>query len=470
MTARPDLALPLHPASSDDATEAVSAGPWGMLEREPSDLIALWPRSAGDAPPTLDDLLSLLERHFGTRPEITDPNVSSRDPAILWTAALRLPSGQNLLLWVETMREISTENIEFLKAQGVKWVVGVETVLNLANPLGDFLPLLKMLARGIPDSPAILNVNLEGWHARDELDDDIFMHDIEPRTSILWMTHGISDGPDENAGAWLYTRGLNRCGLPELEMLNVPVHRARTAVGFLNTLAELVFERGMPQPGEAFEIGADLEVVFQPWREAAATIPEEVRGSIKKREGHDHQLLTGARAAVCATELVNGQWVWPEEVLDRMEGEEPATLYQTAHETECRAKRARITWDDFARAFTAVHGLASQPRSTSKSGEAQPELVIKAGFERPGIDLIGSPPDREHLWFEVMRFDGQRVQGRLLNQPMFVPGLRRGDVRWIERDRLSDWRVTIPQCQSSFGPEHIKPMRKAIFALKSVKP
>jgi hypothetical protein len=45
--------------------------------------------------------------------------------------------------------------------------------------------------------------------------------------------------------------------------------------------------------------------------------------------------------------------------------------------------------------------------------------------------------------------------------------LRVNDVRWIDRERLSDWRISIPQTQATYGPEHVRQLRQALFRLKS---
>ncbi len=76
----------------------------------------------------------------------------------------------------------------------------------------------------------------------------------------------------------------------------------------------------------------------------------------------------------------------------------------------------------------------------------------------------GSDAGREHLWFIVRRFDGDRAQAELINEPMEVPQLARGDVTWIERSAISDWSVITPL--GSFGPSRIKGLQQAIDRLR----
>ena len=45
------------------------------------------------------------------------------------------------------------------------------------------------------------------------------------------------------------------------------------------------------------------------------------------------------------------------------------------------------------------------------------------------------------MWFEALRFEGDRAEGKLLNEPMFITSMKKDDICWIERGQLSDWQV-----------------------------
>lgn len=59
--------------------------------------------------------------------------------------------------------------------------------------------------------------------------------------------------------------------------------------------------------------------------------------------------------------------------------------------------------------------------------------LVKAGFKSPVTGAI------EHMWIEDVRFEGERIVGRLANEPENIPGLTQG--RWVSMplDDVSDW-------------------------------
>src|SRR5207244_3730715 len=99
-----------------------------------------------------------------------DPSLPRPDSHTVWTAMIRLPNHGEVVIWAEPMRPLPAKTVEALKIDGVKWLVGIETVLDPADPLKRFCGLLKTMARAFPRSPAILNVNTECWHTREEMD------------------------------------------------------------------------------------------------------------------------------------------------------------------------------------------------------------------------------------------------------------------------------------------------------------
>ena len=47
-----------------------------------------------------------------------------------------------------------------------------------------------------------------------------------------------------------------------------------------------------------------------------------------------------------------------------------------------------------------------------------------------GYPTASDPTGREHLWFEVHGFDGDRVDATLMSQPFDVPSLKQGERGW----------------------------------------
>ena len=85
---------------------------------------------------------------------------------------------------------------------------------------------------------------------------------------------------------------------------------------------------------------------------------------------------------------------------------------------------ARRRWPEFAAAFAA-------------RGADSSRFIVKRPF--------GEGDQIEHMWIEVERIDGDRVAGKLISQPFFLPRPRQGDTVEADPSEISDWAY--------FGPE-----------------
>lgn len=65
--------------------------------------------------------------------------------------------------------------------------------------------------------------------------------------------------------------------------------------------------------------------------------------------------------------------------------------------------------------------------------------AIKAAFADPG----GKVEEVEHMWLGDVTFDGDVLEGTLLNRPNTVRSVRAGDRVPLARDRLEDWMYTM---------------------------
>jgi uncharacterized protein YegJ (DUF2314 family) len=442
---------------------------WPQVEQEPVNLITLLPPPSADAadasnpPLTLEEAVALLAETAGSelaivdRPHSGDPGHPGAHDGAAWVALIAGPTQPApMVIWLEPMRELPEETVKFLKAERVRWTLGLETMLEMDRAHEHLLSLIQLLGRAIPDSPAILNVNTEAWHEREELDSRLLPSGIQVSPSLLWLVHAVGDEPSDpskSPHAWCYTVGRGTAGLPELEMHGVPVVDGRMAVGMLNAIGELLYESGLPPSGEPYEIGHDLWVRFLPWQQSAAAADTEWLGSTHRRKDHRGVELTGACVAVCALDSK----LWPAEVAQRIK-QGGAVLYKTQQATELDAESARRTLDSFAELFAMV-----PPRRREDTPKRLAAFVIKAGFAVPAKSHQSIPEDREHLWFETLRIEPTRVRGRLLNDPISIRHLNAGAEVWIDRTLVSGWQVITQRGQ--FGPDDHVQARKAIESI-----
>ena len=112
-----------------------------------------------------------------------------------------------------------------------------------------------------------------------------------------------------------------------------------------------------------------------------------------------------------------------EHMLQRfLEGEN--LIFRSHRATERRAKMARARWPDL---------IEAQER-------------IRAGLDiaclaKVGVVFGDAPEDREHLWYEIDRFEDGIALGTLSSAPMLIPDLKPGDARSFASDEVSDWIV-----------------------------
>lgn len=414
--------------------------PWAVPEPEPTTLIALWPHQR---PPLLGEVLAAAGDSFHRRAEVVEEVQGGAE--VIWSRAVRIPDhGQPVVIWSEPARPLGREELDDSAARQCRWIVGAETVLDAQDPLGDFARMIRWLAGSVADLPALLDANSGRWHLRDALQEGLLADDLPPLPEALWIVHAVGNA---DGSTWMHTHGLARCGRPELEMLEVPQRYATTACELLSAIAGRLLEETPPPPGEPYEIGGDLAVTFRRWQEVAPLIAAGVPGGMADRGPEDHAAHRGVRAVVCpASAQGAGQdlRLWPQDALEAVaEGGIP--LYLSRQATEHAAAQARVTWPRLQEAFASLAGGA---------GEPPVRFLIKAGHVLPG------EPDapREHIWFEVKRFEGDRARGALLNTPVVIGSIKRGESVWIDRETVSDWSVRTPL--GVFGPAEAEAMSR----------
>jgi uncharacterized protein YegJ (DUF2314 family) len=336
-------------------------------------------------------------------------------------------------------------------------VVGVETLLDCDKTLDEYVALLRMLAT-LP-SPAVLDMTTMQWHCGHELLDLISSPPAEPRPEILWTIHAVGDHAGNERGTrWLHTHGLWRCGLPELEMLEVPQAFAAGGASLLNEIATFALEIGLPPPGKPFFIGPGLEMLLQPWEPVAEQVAAPHSGGLDDREGDDDS-HRGVRAVVCGTKPGAGlrhRWMWPERAVNGLANGD-SSVFRTESAATRQAQLARDRWDEFALAFEAL-------RRSSRADHKQAEFMVKAVVSAESAD----PDSREHLWFDVQGFDGARARGRLVSTPSTVPTPKVGAVIPVAREMVSDWSVRLPP-RGAFGPNDVPALRRAVTFLAELR-
>ncbi|MCZ6734824.1 MAG: DUF4026 domain-containing protein [Planctomycetota bacterium] len=435
-----------------DTLVVQQSDPWALPEPEPTTLIGLWPHAQ---PPRMTEVRAALRRFIGDDVTVGDEPPAA-DDSVLWTAVFELPGLPHpVIIWSEPAKPLPPGELDDPQAEACKWVLGAETVLDGNDTLSSYTRLVRAVAGSFQDIPAILDVNCTRWHLRHDINRLFLCDEIEPPAEVLWIIHVVQK-PAETGTAWLHTHGLWRCGRPELELLQIPGECIGPTCELLSTIAELSLDEPLPEPGEPLEVGRELAVTLQPWREAAKFLDHDIPGSITSRQADADDPHQGIRAVICESRSPGTRRatrLWPKDIVLKVQRHE-AALYRSQRATDRQAALAQGTWSQLIAAFSSVPGKTPPGWS----------VLIKAGFTDEGLE----PTNREHLWFELLRVDGERAEGRLINQPATVPRLNEGDAIWIDAAIVTDWRVCTPI--GDFGPDEAAAMSRAIEELKSKAP
>lgn len=432
---------------------------WAQPEPVPALLITLWP---DQEPPQLQEVLGGLASAIDK--EIRVGEAPDGDgPEALWARVIQLPErDEPLFLWCERAHPIPEGELGDPAAEKLPWVVGVQTLLDLHDPLADFVTLLRILAAAIPESPAILDVDAMQWHRREMLD-ELIDSEIEPAARILWCIHAVTaqpTAPEETSSVWLHTHGLARCGLPELEMLEVPSEHTASGAELINMVANSMLESGPPPRGQTIQLGSGMQAALYPWRDVVSNLHDASLGHARDRidaATGEEDAHGGVRAVIGPSIEAGGispGSLWPRDALKAFD-DGTTTVFQTARATARQAALAQSTFDEMATAFAAMRadGLLG-------SASDQCAVLIYVPFENADDE-----ESREHMWLEVSSIDRDRITAKLLNAPMLVTDLRLGDETVVPRESVGNWRVRIGSV--GYSPDEVKAMWAAVDALRA---
>ena len=471
---------PQRPTPHDpDPADGHNFYTWDVEYPDPTTLAFLW---QDDQQPTFTEVHSMLAT--ADLPLEPIDELDDDTDEVVWNRVLsRAPRGMKnadaarvapIILWCEPAHPIPPEEMDHLGIVEAKWAIGFETMLDFSQPLEDFAAVIRLIARGLADSPAMLDVNTGRWYTREELEETFLKLGVLPPADLLWITHAISnddfagvddlsEDDDTTGSVWLHTHGLRRCGAPELEMIDVPHRLSHPAGMLLHNLAESVLEDPLPGPGEPFAIGQELVVTVQPWEEIVETLSDDIAGVMKDRPEDDPQ-HRGLRAVVCG-ETPRGQfrkvWTYPREVLKRLNSED-VILYRSKLATERLSALASATWPEFAMAFLDFQKLCNAHAESITERDHPAIFIVKAGFRYQPTDP-SVEANFEHVWLRVDDIEGDQAHCTLMNSPVYLGEMKEGDAISISREQMSEWSVFTPF--GRFDPARTTGMRETLRSL-----
>jgi hypothetical protein len=452
----------------DEPDQNDLSNPWG-LEPQESGFVAFWPHVE---PPTMEEVSGAMATWVGdiapsppseesaSDPEDGDSGASDDeegedrfrvqplepDGEANWCCAIHVPGITHaLVVWCEPARTLSEPERAQLgdAAARAKWVIRVQTVLHAPDAAEDYFMAVGLIAGSMPDLVAMLDVVTSEVFDRATLDRLFVAEGAKPMDRVLWRLGRYEALADGDASTVLVgTCGLSRCGLPELEMCEVPRERADAAAVLLHTLAGLLLESPAPPPGFELEIGDGIKVTLQRADDVAAHLVEGAPGSRAWRDvarSHGLSEFELPRAAVCGTEprgAYKPVWMWPQDAVERI-ASGTAVLFMTRHSVEAATQRAQSTWPTFATAFASL----ARPSHPDWQRMAEDAFQVQAAVPPPPEGHAG--PRIEQAWFHVHRIAGDGIHAVTSSRPVTRPDLDAGSTVMLKAKDVTDWRVEL---------------------------
>lgn len=444
------------PLSADDPITADDAA-WELDALVPSAWVGFWPHPD---PPSQEEVGRAIASWIGRELD-AEAGAPEAEQGMIWALMLRVPGVANpVVLWAERAMPADPAQIPDAAMRACRWVVGMQTVLEPGEQHAEYFHLVSMLAGSLPELAGILDVVNGRRYTRQELDAQFLAADAVPNDEFVWTITAIAPDEGDDAPMMLFTTGLARCGLPELELLEVPGRHAQTAAVLINHVASLLLEEPPPPPGTPMEIGPNLDVALVPWKAYARYMTEDTPGSIPFRSlAGGEGGLEGVRAVICASERQGAfrpVWTWPREVIERME-EGRAVLYASEHAAIATQRRAQRTFPAFATAYASLR----------RADAADVAALAGTSFHvQAPVGGADEQERREQGWFKVQAFEGDVVQGSLVDNPVTRTDIHAGDVVRIGRTEITDWRVLLPD--GVYGPDAGEDLMGAVDRLRGL--
>ena len=283
---------------------------------------------------------------------------------------------------------------------------------------------LKIMNQLVPEMAGVIDFSAERllspvWAAM------AAQSQVPPAPNYLFGIQAISD--EEDKGVWLHTHGLLRCGFVELEVLGSDHENYGNHAVMLEAMASrAICEGEMPEEGEAVYLaslpnGGAIVATWQDWKKALVYCEKGCLGGYEDRE-NDHNEARGVMCVYPSPEDYEQKHCVPLTELDEEWFDNPLLMISN-EETERMSALAR------ERVIYLKMGL--QLPGTAALAK------IRLDVDEDKLEEAGT--SYEHIWFEVLKMDGDQMELRLTQEPYYVDGLHEGSEMTAGTDLLTDW-------------------------------
>lgn len=244
---------------------------------------------------------------------------------------------------------------------------------------------------------------------------------VLPSANDLFTVQVVSGDGKE---VWLHTHGLCRCGVTELEILQSDKENYSNHYNLITTFASYLLDKKEEAQNSAY-IGVlsnrnPVVVTCMSWTKALKEYEKLNLGSIADRE-NGHNSKTSVIFVYKSEEDEKQEKVTKVSEFDKLWGDNP--IFFISNEETARMKALATERFDFV-------------KEAAKNKEN--EIIIKIGLP---VDNEGN---FEHIWFELIEFEGDNFRAKLTQEPYNVDNIHEGDERVYTVKDVTDWIIYTP--------------------------
>lgn len=299
------------------------------------------------------------------------------------------------------------------------------------NPKKSYHLQLKIALAMIPDLIGIVDESAEkmmpsSW-VKMTADSKVL-----PSSNDLFTVQAVSDDKGE---IWLHTHGLCRCNVTELEILQSDKENYNNHYHIITTLASYLIDKKDTIHNTAY-IGIlsnkqPIVATYVSWTKGLAEYPNLNLGSMQDRK-NGHKSKTSIIFIYKSEDDEKQGKLNKISEFNPLWGDNP--MFFISDEETARMKKL---------AEERFHFVKEE--STKKENK----IMIKIGLP------IDDEDNREHIWFELIHFEGDKFKAKLLQEPYDVKNIHVGDENWYTTKDITDWTIYTPKFTVNPGTAYL---------------
>lgn len=295
------------------------------------------------------------------------------------------------------------------------------------DSLNSYHTQLKIIETIVPNVVAVLDINAEKIISGNWVRLAV-KSSVPPSPKYIYTIQAILGDGD---GVWLHTHGLNRCGLPEIEILDSSKELYHCHSSVITTMASRMLELDEPlEEKEPIYLAMMTDIIplyaaLVDWREYVerSNYKKDHLGGLNDRK-NSHNKDTMVICCFPTPKELEAKEPLPLFHFDELFAEGNPLFMISSVET-ARMKALAAERVDYIRRFS------NKPNTT---------VLVKIGLT-VDEEFQNEANEHEHIWFELLSIDKDTLTGRLTQNPYYVKGMSEGSIGTYSFDQITDWVI-----------------------------